>query len=248
MVGADGRVRTASADSNPDLYWAIRGGGGNFGIVTSFTFQLHELGPDVAFAATIYPLEDAAQIWRGWRDYVTGAPDEVTSSCVSITFPASPDLPPPVHDRACLVVGGVYAGDVEKGLCVMAPLRQLGTPVFDMSGPTPYVGVQSGFDALFPRNALRAYWRSQYVDELTDEAIDTVARIAQLAARAAHAHQPVPHGRCAGGRGSGGHGLRHEDGAVHGLDRRDVDRSRRRRGQHRVGQVGVGGRLPARDR
>jgi FAD binding domain/Berberine and berberine like len=178
VVGADGRVRTASADSNPDLYWAIRGGGGNFGIVTSFTFRLHELGPEVAFAATIYPLENAAQIWRGWRDYVTGAPDEVTSSCVSITFPASPDLPPPVHDRACLVVGGVYAGNVEKGLRVMAPLRQLGTPVFDMSGPTPYVGVQSGFDALFPRNALRAYWKSQYVDELTDEAIDTVARIA----------------------------------------------------------------------
>jgi FAD/FMN-containing dehydrogenase len=175
VVCADGEIRTASADSHPDLYWAIRGGGGNFGVVTSFTFRLHELGPDVAFSATFYPLEDVAQVMRGWREYVEGAPDEVTSVCVAITFPASPEMPEALHDRPVVIVGAVYAGDVEEGMRVTEPLRALGTPLFDMSGPTPFVGVQTGFDPLFPRDVLHAYWKSQYIDALTDEAIDTIA-------------------------------------------------------------------------
>jgi hypothetical protein len=175
VVCADGVVRTASEQSDPDLFWAIRGGGGNFGVVTSFTFRLHELGPDVAFSATFYPLEDVAQVMRGWRDYVEGAPNEVTSVCVTMTFPANPELPEAIHDRPVVIVGGVYAGDVDAGMEATKPLRELGTPLFDMSGPTPFVGVQQGFDALFPRGVLRAYWKSQYLDELTDEAIDVVA-------------------------------------------------------------------------
>jgi FAD/FMN-containing dehydrogenase len=179
LVTADGSVVKASAGENPDLFWAIRGGGGNFGIVTSFTFELHEVGPEVAFAATLYPLEDAGEIMRGWRDYVESAPDEVTSVCVTLTFPANPELPEAVHDRPVIIVGGVYVGDVDAGLAEMQPLRELGTPLFDMSGPTPFVGVQTGFDALFPRDTLRAYWKSQYVDELSDAAIDTIAAKAQ---------------------------------------------------------------------
>jgi FAD binding domain/Berberine and berberine like len=175
IVCADGEVRTASADSNPDLYWALRGGGGNFGVVTSFTFQLHEVGPEVAFAATFYPVEETADVLRRWREYVEQAPNEVTSVCVTITFPANPDLPEAVHDRPVAIIGGVYAGDVEEGMKVMQPLRELGTPLFDMSGPTPFVGVQTGFDPLFPRDTLRAYWKSQYLSELTDDAIDTIA-------------------------------------------------------------------------
>jgi hypothetical protein len=179
LVTADGRVLKASTEENPDLFWAIRGGGGNFGIVTSFTFELYEVGPEVAFAATFYPLEDAGQIMRGWREYVEGAPDEVTSVCVTLTFPANPELPEAIHDRPVIIVGGVYVGDVDAGLSEMQPLRELGTPLFDMSGPTPFVGVQTGFDALFPRDTLRAYWKSQYVDELSDAAIDTIAAKAQ---------------------------------------------------------------------
>jgi FAD/FMN-containing dehydrogenase len=179
VVGADGKVRTASATENPDLYWAIRGGGGNFGIVTSFTFRAHPLGPDVAFAATFYPIEEAADVLRGWRAYTEQAPDEVTSVCVTITFPANPELPEAVHDRPVVIVGGVYAGDVEDGMKAVQPLRELGTVLFDMSGPTPFVGVQQGFDPLFPRGELRAYWKSQYLDELTDAAIDTIARKAE---------------------------------------------------------------------
>ena len=179
VVTADGSVLRAAADENPDLYWAIRGGGGNFGIVTSFTFKLHDVGPEVAFAATFYPIEEAAEVMRRWRSYVESAPDEVTSTCVTMTFPATPELPEAIHDRPVIIVGGVHAGaDVEAGLAEMQPLRELGTALFDMSGPTPFVGVQTGFDALFPRDTLRAYWKSQYVDELTDEAIDTIAAAA----------------------------------------------------------------------
>ena len=179
VVTADGEVLTASADENPDLYWALRGGGGNFGVVTTFTFQLREVGPEVAFAATFYPLEDAAEVMRAWRSYVEDAPNEVTSTCVTITFPANPELPEAIHDRPVIIVGGVYVGDVEAGLAEMQPLRELGEALFDMSGPTPYVGVQTGFDALFPRDTLRAYWKSQYLDELSDDAIDTIAAKAQ---------------------------------------------------------------------
>jgi FAD/FMN-containing dehydrogenase len=179
VVGADGRVRTASAESHPDLFWAIRGGGGNFGVVTSFTFALQPLGPVVGFSATFYPVEEIGGILRGWRDYVARAPDAVTSAVVAFTFPANPEMPEAIHDREVAIVAGVYVGDAEEGLRVMAPLRALGTPLFDMSGPMPYTAVQSGFDPLFPRNALRAYWKSQYLDELPDAAIDVIAGRAQ---------------------------------------------------------------------
>jgi FAD/FMN-containing dehydrogenase len=179
VVGADGEVRTASDDENPDLFWAIRGGGGNFGVVTSFTFRLHEVGPEVAFNAVMYPIEDLENIMKGWRSYVEQAPNEVTSVIVTITFPANPEMPEAVHDRAVAIVGGVFAGDVEEGMRVMQPLRELGEPLFDMSGPTPFTEVQSGFDALFPRNALHAYWKSTYLDELSDDAIATIASRAQ---------------------------------------------------------------------
>jgi FAD/FMN-containing dehydrogenase len=175
VVCADGEVRVASERSHPDLFWAIRGGGGNFGVVTEFTFRLQPLGPEVAFAAVMYPLESIREVLQGWRAFTASAPDEVTSVIVTITFPADPEMPEAVHDRPVAIVGGVYAGPVEEGLEIMDPLRRLATPLFDMSGPTPFVGVQTGFDGLFPRNTLRAYWKSQYVDDLTDEALDAIA-------------------------------------------------------------------------
>jgi hypothetical protein len=178
VVCADGQVRTASADSHPDLYWAIRGGGGNFGVVTSFTFRLHPVGPIVGFAGVFYPLEDIADVIRGWRDYVTTAPDEVTSVVVSLTFPAAPDMPEIIHDRPVAIVAGVHCGDPDTGMQVLQPLRELGTPVFDMSQPMPYTVLQSAFDPFFPRQSLRAYWKSTYLNELTGDAVDTIARIA----------------------------------------------------------------------
>ena len=179
VVCADGEVRQASADSNPDLFWGLRGGGGNFGIVTSFTFRLEPLGPIVAFAGTFYPVEEAQEVMRGWRAFTENAPDEITSVCVTITFPADPAMPEAVHDRPCVIVGAVYAGDPDEGTAVLQPLRELGTPLADLSQPMPFTAVQTAFDPLFPRNELRAYWKSLYLDELSDEAIDTIARRAQ---------------------------------------------------------------------
>jgi len=175
VVCADGKVRTASADSNPDLYWAIRGGGGNFGIVTNFTFELHELGPLVAFVGVFYPLEEIREILPRWRAIASEAPDEVTTVVVTATFPADPAMPEVIQGRDVAIVGGVYAGDVDEGLKQMQGLRELGTVLFDMTGPTPFTAVQSGFDPLFPRGQQQAYWKSQYIDELTDDALELIA-------------------------------------------------------------------------
>lgn len=179
VVCADGSVRTASAETEPDLLWALRGGGGNFGVVTSFTFRLHPVGPTVAFAGVFYPLEDLGRIERAWREYAATAPDEVTTFVVTMTFPAAPGMPEVIHDRPVAIVGAVHAGDADEGMRILQPLRELGTPLFDLSQPMPYEAVQTAFDPIFPRQTLRAYWKSLYLDELTDDAIDTIVRRAQ---------------------------------------------------------------------
>jgi FAD/FMN-containing dehydrogenase len=176
VVCADGQVRTASEETNPDLFWAIRGGGGNFGVVTSFTFRLHPLGPVVAFAGVFYPVAATADVLRGYREYFAQAPDEVSAEALSITMPADPSLPEPVHDQECYLVGAVYAGDPDEGMRVLQPLRELSTPLADISQPMPFTFVQSAFDGFFPRGVHRAYWKSAYVPELADEVIEIVAR------------------------------------------------------------------------
>jgi hypothetical protein len=175
VVCADGSVRTASPASEPDLFWALRGGGGNFGIVTSFEFRAHPLGPIVAFAGVFYPVGDAANILPRWRDYCANAPDEVTSVALAITMPAAPTLPPPIHNQACMVIGGVYAGPPDAGMKVMQPLRQLGAPLADISQPMPFSVVQSAFDALFPMAKLQSYWKAQNLADLPDKAIEVIA-------------------------------------------------------------------------
>jgi FAD/FMN-containing dehydrogenase len=179
VVDASGKVRTASADTNADLFWAIRGGGGNFGVVTSFTFRLYHLGPTVAFAAAFHPIGEAPQVLRGFRAFMSGAPDEVTGLAVMTTLPPSQHTPPEIHDTPFIATAGVYAGDVDEGMKVMQPLRGLGTHLADISGPIPFLGVQTAFDEFFRRQVLRSYWKSTYLSELTDEAVDLVAAAAK---------------------------------------------------------------------
>jgi FAD/FMN-containing dehydrogenase len=176
VVCADGVVRTASADTNPELFWALRGGGGNFGIVTSFTFRLHPVGPVVAFAGVFYPVGAAAEVLPGYRTYFADAPDEVSAEALSITMPADPSLPESVHEQQCFLVGAVYAGDPDEGMAVLQPLRELATPLADISQPLPFTFVQTAFDGFFPRGNVRAYWKSMYVADLSDEVIEIVAR------------------------------------------------------------------------
>ena len=196
VVCADGSVHVASADNDPDLFWALRGGGGNFGVVTNFEFDAHPLGPIVAFAGVFYSTRDAAEILPRWRDHITDAPDEVTSVAVGISMPADPALPEGVHNQSCLVIGGVYAGDVEEGMKVLQPLRELGTPLADISGPTPFVGVNSAFDPFFPMGTYQSYWKAQNLDTLPDEALAVIAAKAELAAVPGDTRGGVPHGWC----------------------------------------------------
>ena len=174
IATADGKLVTASEHENPDLYWAIRGGGGNFGIATSMTFRLHPHGPLNAFAGVFYPAEQAAQVWRGARDFAKTAPDELTMLIGCTTLPTSEHTPPEIHNTPFVVVAAVYVGDPEVGMKLIQPLRELGTPLADISQPMPFVAVQGAFDPFFQRQALRSYWKSTFITELTDEILDLV--------------------------------------------------------------------------
>jgi FAD/FMN-containing dehydrogenase len=175
IVCADGSVHVASAENDPDLFWALRGGGGNFGVVTHFDFDAHPLGPIVAFAGVFYSSRDAGEILPRWRDHLADAPDEVTSVAVAISMPADPGLPEAVHNQSCLIIGGVYAGDVDEGMKVLQPLRELGTPLADISGPMPFIAVNSAFDPFFPMGTYQSYWKAQSLDTLPDEALAVIA-------------------------------------------------------------------------
>jgi FAD/FMN-containing dehydrogenase len=175
LVLADGRRVRASADEHPDLYWAIRGGGGNFGIVTSFELRLHPLGPDVFNMHVAYPVEDAARVLAGWRDGVADAPDELSTEGFLWTLPVHPDLPEHLRGRPYVGVAGTYIGDPELGERMTRPLRALTTPLLDLSATAPYVEAQKALDAFFPAG-LRYYWKALYLDGMSDAAIDaTVA-------------------------------------------------------------------------
>jgi hypothetical protein len=174
LVTADGQLLRVDNQAHPELFWAIRGGGGNFGLVTSFRYRLHPVGPEVAFAGCFHPIENVAELLDSWRSFAAGAPDEVSSVFITVTLPENPAVPPPVQGRACAVMAGVHAGDVEDGMKALQPMRDIGTPIFDLSQPMPYTAVQSAFDALYPRGKLRAYWKSQYVDDLSDEVIEVL--------------------------------------------------------------------------
>jgi hypothetical protein len=176
IVTADGQVRTASATENPDLFWAVRGAGSNFGVVTSLEFQLHPVGPTVVLCGAFYHLSDAPKVLRGWRSLLGTIPEEFTPIALFWSIPEG--FPPEAVGTPIVAAAGVYAGPVEKGLEVVRPFRELATPVLDLSGPMPFTAVQSAFDPFFPKGLL-CYWKSTYVEELGDPLIDALAELAE---------------------------------------------------------------------
>jgi hypothetical protein len=175
IVTADGRLTHASAEENPDLFWAVRGAGSNFGVVTSFTFRLHPVGPTVYLCAPMYALEDGPTVLRGWRDYIATVPDELTPLAVFWSVPEG--FPPELVGRPIVILAGVYAGPLEEGERIAQPIRELATPLLDLSGPMPYAAVQSAFDPFFPKGLLQ-YWKSTYVDALSDPLLDALCDLA----------------------------------------------------------------------
>ncbi len=175
VVTADGQILTASASENADLFWGLRGGGGNFGIVTSFEFDLHPVGPTVTAGPVFYPGERAEEVMRFYRDFVQDLPDELTTLVNLLTAPPAPFLPEEWHGKKLVALIGCYAGDVEEGAKAMQPLRDLGDPVADLVGPMPYVQMQGLIDALWPRGT-KAYMKAGYLRELDDHAIETMGR------------------------------------------------------------------------
>ncbi|MGC0334843.1 FAD/FMN-containing dehydrogenase [Streptomyces sp. SAI-170] len=171
VVLSDGRVVRADRDRHPELFWGIRGGGGNFGIVTEFEFRLHPLGPTVLAGLAMFPVERASEVLRGWRDRVDAAPDELSSACVLLIAPPEPFVPEELRGKPVLGMAAMYVGDTGTGADVVQPLKDL-RPAMDGIGPMPYTAFQSALDPLAPPG-LRSYWRGEYMRELSDEAIDT---------------------------------------------------------------------------
>jgi FAD/FMN-containing dehydrogenase len=173
VVTAQGEIVTASEEENPDLFWAIRGGGGNFGIVTSFEYRLHPVGPIVLAGPVFHSLEDAPEVLRFYREFIAAAPDELTTIFdLSVAAPL-PFLPEEVHGKPIVMVGACYAGSPDEGAEVVRPLKQFGRPIVDLLEPKPYLALQSMFDPLVPHGWHR-YWKSVELPPLTDDAIDTL--------------------------------------------------------------------------
>ena len=173
LVTVDGEVVTASQSVNPDLFWGVRGGGGNFGIVTSFEYRLHPVGPTVLAGPIFHPLEDAPETLRFYREFAAAAPDELTTIFELSVAPPLPFLPPEVHGKPIVMVGGCYAGPPQAGADVVRPFKEFGNPIVDLLEPKPYLALQSMFDPSVPHGWHR-YWKSVELPPLTDDAIDTL--------------------------------------------------------------------------
>ncbi len=177
IVTADGRRVTASASENPDLFWAIRGGGGNFGIVTAFTLNVHPVGPIVLGGLLVFPPPLAVEVIKNWSEFLKTAPDEFGSGVAFITAPPADFVPKPVQGQPVMGVVICYVGPVEEGEKVLAPLRAFGPPALDLVQPMPYVAVQQLLDEANPKG-MQNYWTADFFDDLPDEAIETLVGIA----------------------------------------------------------------------
>ena len=174
LMTADGDLVHADQDENADLFWGVRGGGGNFGIVTDFEFRLVPLGPQVLAGAIFWPMTEAEHVLRFYRDWVADCPDELMTIVVQRLAPALPVVPPDLVGKPVIAVAACFAGDVEEGERVLRPLRGYGAPVLDLFQPKPFVEHQEMFNPSF-RHGCWYYVRSCDVAALTDDVVDVVA-------------------------------------------------------------------------
>jgi FAD/FMN-containing dehydrogenase len=177
VVTADGQVVTASETEHPDLFWALRGGGGNFGVVTRFTLRLHPIGPIVFGGMLMYPAPMGAAVLRNFRDFVADAPDEVGGGVAFITAPPIEMVPEPARGKPAVGVIVAWTGPLEEAERVLAPLLEFGPPAFAQVGPMPYLALQQMLDDANP-HGMQNYWTADFFDELPDEAVETLASLA----------------------------------------------------------------------
>jgi FAD/FMN-containing dehydrogenase len=174
VINADGEHLRASADQHPDLFWALTGGGGNFGVVTSFEFQLHSVGPEVIAGPIFWDATDTAEVLRFYRDFIRDAPDELGTVVRLGTAPPLTDIPEELHWRPVISVGTCHVGRMAAGEKALRPLRSFGKPLLDLVGPTPYVSHQSALDSTVP-HGWNYYWKATHLPELRDNLIEIVA-------------------------------------------------------------------------
>jgi FAD/FMN-containing dehydrogenase len=170
---ADGTLVCACETEHPDLFWGLRGGGGGFGVVTSFEFQLHPVGPEVMAAQIFYPLQQARQVLRLYCGCSGSAPDELACYALFIHVPPIEAFPEKWHGKVALALVAVYAGGIDEGVKAMAPLQDFGSPILKIVQPTPYTALQQGFDQAAPKGG-RYYWKSHFLNELSNGGIDVL--------------------------------------------------------------------------
>ena len=173
LITADGEFLVASADEHPELFWGLRGGGGNFGIVTSFKYNLHSLGPTVLAGVLAWPMAEAGDVLRYLRDFVADAPDDVGIMANLRLAPRLPVFPGDLQGRPIIALMVCYAGPIPDGQDVLRPLREFKTPALDSVGPMPYVAHQAMFDPAYPHGR-HYYWKAWKLPPLTDRAIDVI--------------------------------------------------------------------------
>jgi FAD/FMN-containing dehydrogenase len=175
VVTAEGRLFQVDAQNHADLLWALRGGGGNFGVVTSLEYRLHPVGPEVWMGMVFYPVEQAPAALRFFRDFMAGAPEELMAIAIFWTAPEIPEVPAEWHGKPALVFGACYSGPLEMGEEALRPLREFATPIVDLSGPMPFVVGQQLFDPDYPDGG-RYYWKSIYLRDLDQPTIEALMR------------------------------------------------------------------------
>ena len=178
LVTPDAQLVRATADVHPDLFWALRGGGGNFGVVTSFEFRLHPVGPEVWSGLVVYAGAQARQVLRAWRDFNAAAPEALSVWAVLRKAPPLPFIPTEHHGRDVVIFPLLYAGDMAAGEKAAAPVATFGTPIGTHLGPTPYAGFQQAFDPLLAPGG-RNYWKTNNFSSLSDAALDLMIEAAR---------------------------------------------------------------------